>query len=74
MFINSDLKNDIFFDNYFDFIFCNGVLHHTKDPYNNFVRLISLLKKDQIFVIGLYNRYGRIRTIFQCTCDHTKYR
>lgn len=65
MFINSDLKNDIFFDNYFDFIFCNGVLHHTKDPYNNFVRLISLLKKDQFFVIGLYNRYGRIRTVFR---------
>jgi 2-polyprenyl-3-methyl-5-hydroxy-6-metoxy-1,4-benzoquinol methylase len=62
-FINADLFDDIFPNAIFDFIWCNGVLHHTKDPYNGFVNLVKKLKKDGIVLVGLYNRFGRIRTI-----------
>ena len=62
-FINADLFDDIFPNAIFDFIWCNGVLHHTKDPYNGFVNLVKKLKKDGIVLVGLYNQFGRIRTI-----------
>ena len=65
LFINADLADDIFPDNYFDFIWCNGVLHHTKDPYFNFAKIVKKLKKNQYILIGLYNRYGRIRTVIR---------
>ena len=65
LFVNADLADDIFFDNYFDFIWCNGVLHHTKDPYFNFTKIVKKLKKNQYILIGLYNRYGRIRTVIR---------
>ena len=34
--LNSDIFNDVLADDYFDFIWCNGVLHHTKNPYKAF--------------------------------------
>ena len=64
-FINADLFDDIFPDNFFDFIWCSGVLHHTKNPYDGFVKLVKNLKKNGIILVGLYNRFGRIRTIFR---------
>ena len=33
-FVNSDIFDDVLSNDYFDFIWCNGVLHHTKNPYN----------------------------------------
>jgi SAM-dependent methyltransferase len=65
IFVNADLTDDIFFDNYFDFIWCNGVLHHTKEPYFGFTKILKKLKKNQYILIGLYNRYGRLRTIIR---------
>jgi ubiquinone/menaquinone biosynthesis C-methylase UbiE len=38
-FINADLFDDIFPSEFFDFIWCSGVLHHTRDPYNGFVNI-----------------------------------
>ena len=38
--VNADIFDDVLNDNYFDFIWCNGVLHHTKDPYGAFKILI----------------------------------
>ena len=35
-FINADIFDDVLTDKFFDFIWCNGVLHHTKDPYEAF--------------------------------------
>ena len=64
-FVNADIFDDVLKDNYFDYIWCNGVLHHTKDPYGAFKILIKSLKKNGYVLIGLYNRYGRIRTIFR---------
>ena len=64
-FINADIFDDVLTDKYFDFIWCNGVLHHTKDPYKAFRVLIKSLKNEGYVLIGLYNKFGRIRTIFR---------
>jgi carbamoyltransferase len=49
-------------DEQFDVILCNGVLHHTADPYGGFQGLLPLLKPGGHIVVGLYNRYGRLFT------------
>ena len=46
----------------FDVVLCNGVLHHTADPYGGFKGLVPLVKPGGHIVIGLYNRYGRLFT------------
>jgi SAM-dependent methyltransferase len=46
----------------FDFVICNGVLHHTSDPFQGFRMILRLLKKGGFVIIGLYNRYGRVPT------------
>ena len=70
--VNNDIKNvsfvcaDIFDDrieqNSFDFVICNGVLHHTKNSYQAFEHSRKLLKKDGYILVGLYNYFGRFRT------------
>ena len=64
-FINADIFDDIFNDEVFDFIWSNGVLHHTKDPYLAFKILTKYLKQNGYILIGLYNKFGRLRTIFR---------
>jgi SAM-dependent methyltransferase len=64
-FVNADIFDDVLKDNFFDFIWCSGVLHHTKNPYDAFEILIKSLKKEGFVLIGLYNRIGRIRTIIR---------
>ncbi|MCZ6853406.1 MAG: class I SAM-dependent methyltransferase [Gammaproteobacteria bacterium] len=49
----------------FDVVLCNGVLHHTKDPFGGFKRLVPLVKPGGYFVVGLYNQYGRLMTDFR---------
>ena len=61
-FVNADLFDNVLKDEYFDFIWCNGVLHHTKDPYEGFKLSVKHLKKDGFILVGLYNKIGRIRT------------
>ena len=63
-FVNADIFDDVFNDKIFDFIWTNGVLHHTKNPSLAFDIISKYLKKMDIFV-GLYNRYGRLRTLFR---------
>ncbi len=46
----------------FDVILCNGVLHHTSDPYGGFQGFLPLLRPGGYIVIGLYNTYGRLMT------------
>ena len=46
----------------FDVVLCNGVLHHTADPYGGFQALVPLVKPGGYIVIGLYNKYGRLCT------------
>ena len=64
-FVNADIFNDVLKDDFFDFIWCNGVLHHTKDPYGAFKILIKSLKKNGYVLIGLYNKFGRARTLIR---------
>jgi ubiquinone/menaquinone biosynthesis C-methylase UbiE len=56
----------------FDYVFCNGVLHHTADAYAAFQNLCRLVKSGGYITIGLYNTYGRLlldlrRQIFRVT-------
>jgi SAM-dependent methyltransferase len=44
----------------FDYLFTNGVLHHTADAPGGFRSLLRLLKPGGIVVVGLYNSYGRL--------------
>lgn len=64
-FINADIFDDIFNDEVFDFIWTNGVLHHTKEPSQAFDTITRYLKKNGFILVGLYNKYGRLRTIFR---------
>ena len=64
-FVNADIFDDVLQDEYFDFVWCNGVLHHTKDPYKAFELVAKCLKKNGYILIGLYNKIGRIRTLIR---------
>ena len=64
-FVKADIFDDVLNEKVFDFVWCNGVLHHTKDPYDAFKIVLKSLKKDGIIVLGLYNRIGRIRTLIR---------
>ncbi len=46
--------------NAFDFVFCNGVLHHTSDPLRGFCNLARITRPGGRLIVGLYNRYGRL--------------
>lgn len=45
----------------FDLVLCLGVLHHTPDFYDSFVNVLKHVKTDGCVVIGLYNKYGRLK-------------
>ena len=64
-FVNTDIFDDVLAENCFDFVWCNGVLHHTKDPYKAFCIILKSLKKEGYILVGLYNKFGRIRTIIR---------
>ena len=64
-YVNADIFDDVLSNKFFDFIWCNGVLHHTKDPYKAFKILIKSLKNEGYVLIGLYNKIGRIRTLIR---------
>ncbi len=64
-FVCGDIFDEHFKENYFDVILCNGVLHHTKDTFDALKRISKALKKDGILLVGLYNKFGRVRTFFR---------
>ena len=47
-------------DESFDYVFCNGVLHHTSDPYGGFKHMVRICRPGGYLVVGLYNTYGRL--------------
>ena len=61
-FINADIFDDVLTDNYFDFVWTNGVLHHTKNPKKAFEISVKSLKNQGYVLVGLYNKIGRLRT------------
>ena len=71
-FVQMNLFRPCFRPAQFDVILCNGVLHHTSDPYGAFRGLLPLLKPGGHVIIGLYNRWGRLlldlrRAVFRLT-------
>ena len=42
----------------FDFVYCNGVLHHTEDPVGAFHELVRVLKPGGRIYVGVYGRGG----------------
>jgi SAM-dependent methyltransferase len=73
-FIQMDIFNLPFAPESFDFVLCNGVLHHTKDAYLGFRSIAQLVRSGGYIIIGLYSKYGRLltdlrREIFRLTGD-----
>ncbi len=64
-FVCGDIFDDPFENEYFDIILCNGVLHHTKDTFGAMKIITKALKKDGILLVGLYNKFGRLRTFLR---------
>ena len=63
--IQMNLFRPIFPPASFDAVICNGVLHHTSDPFLGFRTLAGLVKPGGVIVIGLYNTWGRLTTDFR---------
>ncbi|MDP8246172.1 MAG: methyltransferase domain-containing protein [Candidatus Hinthialibacter antarcticus] len=49
----------------FDYLICTGVLHSTDDPVGGFRGFVPLVKPGGYMVIGLYNRYCRMKTVMR---------
>ncbi len=49
----------------FDFVVCNGVLHHTSAPARGFEVLCRLVRPGGCVVVGLYNALGRLPTLWR---------
>lgn len=62
-FVRGDIFDEIFLSEVFDFVITNGVLHHTGNAKKAFNKVCLPLKKGGHIFLGLYNRFGRIRTI-----------
>jgi len=76
-FIQMNLFRPVFNGGSFDLVICNGVLHHTSNPYSGFQSISRLVKKGGFLIAGLYNNYGRIpqdvrRRIYRLTNNRLK--
>lgn len=65
IFVCGDIFDDIFIEEQFDVVLCNGVLHHTKNTFKSFGESIKWVKKNGYILLGLYNKIGRIRTFIR---------
>lgn len=77
-FLRMDLFHPALAPRSFDYVFSNGVLHHTADAYGAFQNLCGLVKPGGYITIGLYNAYGRLfldarRWIFRLTRDRFRW-
>ena len=77
-FIQMNLFKPVFKPRTFDLVICQGVLHHTSDPYQGFLAIQKLVKPGGYIIIGLYNFFGRLitdvrRMIFNLTKDSFKF-
>jgi len=77
-FYQMNLFRPIFKEESFDLVICNGVLHHTSNPYGGFQSVARLVKKDGYILLGLYNKFGRFvtdirRVIFFLFKDNFKF-
>ena len=65
IFLKSDIFDDVVQDNFFDVVWCSGVLHHTKDSKKGFEIISKWVKEDGLIIIGVNNKIGRLRTNFR---------
>lgn len=61
-FLQMNLFRPIFKPASLDFVICNGVLHHTNDPFLGFQTISKLIRPGGFIIVGLYNSYGRVPT------------
>lgn len=64
-FLNADLFEDPIKEGYFDVVWCSGVLHHTMNSVEGFKIISRWVKPGGLVIVGLYNKYGRLRTNFR---------
>jgi SAM-dependent methyltransferase len=61
-FIQMNLFRPCFKPATFDLVICNGVLHHTSDPFLGFTAIAGLVRPGGYILVGLYHKYGRTVT------------
>jgi SAM-dependent methyltransferase len=54
-----------FRDGAFDVVISNGVLHHTSDPEGGYRTILRKAKHGGFIIIGLYNYFGRLQTLWR---------
>jgi SAM-dependent methyltransferase len=64
-FLQMNLFRPPFRDAVFDVVISNGVLHHTGDCEGGFRSILAKLKPGGLILVGLYNSYGRLPTLWQ---------
>jgi SAM-dependent methyltransferase len=64
-FLQMNLFRPPFRDDSIDVLICNGVLHHTGDARKGFEILLRKVKPGGHILIGLYNSYGRLPTLWR---------
>ena len=64
-FLQMNLFRPVFRPESVDFVICNGVLHHTSDPFLGFQSIARLVKRGGFILVGLYNKYSRLTTDFR---------
>jgi len=64
-FLQMNLFRPPFRDGSIDVVICNGVLHHTRDARAGFEALLRKVKPAGLILIGLYNSYARLPTLWR---------
>ena len=64
-FVQMNLFRPPFCDAVFDVVISNGVLHHTGDCEGGFRSILTKLKPGGLVLIGLYNTYARLPTLWK---------
>jgi SAM-dependent methyltransferase len=59
--VRGDVVRPPFREASFDLVFCDGVLHHTRDPRGGYLALARLVKPGGALYVWLYPREGRVR-------------
>ena len=77
-FAQMNLFRPIFRPESFPLVICNGVLHHTADPFLGFQSIARLVRRGGYILVGLYNTYGRLitdarRIVFRVTGDRFRF-
>jgi SAM-dependent methyltransferase len=64
-FLQMNLFAPVFRPETFHAVICNGVLHHTPDPFLAFQNIATLVKPGGYILVGLYHKYGRLFNDFR---------